>query len=278
MALETYIGLLWIAVLPQNTWSQSCPNVECAEGADEIMKSSQVQSLLQKNLDRKKVMASVTNEFVRGGRCMDHDYFYVGLLRPTQSCAELASLPAQTCKSICQMIVTGRGVKLKEVCCSSCNACLGYDAGCPASCHESECGDGDQYNGGLPLENGRCNFHCSQPFSGGYRYCGSGEEYSSGDSVDCSGCAAAHIHASDGSMTCPSGYGSLLHIDNCKAGIAIGAQQHPWAGESEDCRPAWPKAGCFSFADKLYFSTCEDDRPLSQNGHSGICKKLEMLP
>mmetsp|Transcript_149122 Transcript_149122/g.285781 ORF Transcript_149122/g.285781 Transcript_149122/m.285781 type:complete len:479 (+) Transcript_149122:59-1495(+) len=144
---------------------------------------------------------------------------------------------------------------------------------CPASCRGPECGHGGRETGGLPLQNGKCLYTCSKKYSG-YRYCGQGPNYTPGDSVDCSGCAAgAYIHAADGSHTCPTDYKSLGDLAACKAGLSIAGIEYSWGGADSTCKWRWPQAGCFTYGKKLYFSTCGVARPLSWYAHSGVCKK-----
>mmetsp|Transcript_14284 Transcript_14284/g.26527 ORF Transcript_14284/g.26527 Transcript_14284/m.26527 type:complete len:290 (+) Transcript_14284:76-945(+) len=58
---------------------------------------------------------------------------------------------------------------------------------CPNACRDWRCGSGDLYNGGMSLTDGVCRHYCSQE-NGGYRYCGKGKYYKSGDFVDCRAC------------------------------------------------------------------------------------------
>ena len=57
---------------------------------------------------------------------------------------------------------------------------------CPLTC---KCTEGSSSNGGLaPNTKGYCEAYCSLPYSG-VRYCGDGDNYSKGDSINCNGCA-----------------------------------------------------------------------------------------
>lgn len=69
-----------------------------------------------------------------------------------------------------------------------CTSCAETPSTCPSTCESSICGAGGVHNGGLQLTQGKCTAYCSQDY-GGFRYCGSGTAYTSGDSVDCRGCA-----------------------------------------------------------------------------------------
>lgn len=60
---------------------------------------------------------------------------------------------------------------------------------CPASCTSPSCGNGDPANGGMKLKKNVCTHHCSE-VDGEYRYCGKGNHYTSGKSVDCRACVA----------------------------------------------------------------------------------------
>ena len=51
------------------------------------------------------------------------------------------------------------------------------------------CTVGSSSNGGLaPNTEGYCEAYCSLPYDG-VRYCGDGDDYSKGDSINCKGCA-----------------------------------------------------------------------------------------
>lgn len=146
-------------------------------------------------------------------------------------------------------------------------------SGCPDTCHSPSCKTGGKFNGGLPLVSGKCHYHCSRKF-GEDRYCGSGSDYTLGDGVDCGGCVTGkYVHAGEGTETCPSGYQPLNSILACKAGVVIDGTPYTWGGKSA-CSYQWPKSGCFSYRNKLYFSLCAISRPLSQYEHYGICEKI----
>mmetsp|Transcript_71311 Transcript_71311/g.130159 ORF Transcript_71311/g.130159 Transcript_71311/m.130159 type:complete len:215 (-) Transcript_71311:46-690(-) len=185
----------------------SCSQDECQDVLDEVVKSNQAQSMLQKRTQQRKVATTAP------------------------------------------------------------------EAACPPSCVTPTCLTGSPFNGGSPLAFDKCYHHCSQPLAG-VRYCGSGEEYTAGDTIDCSSCATGeYVHAVDGQSSCPSGYVSLTDFSTCIAGISIAGVEYPWSGVRYGCSYLWPRRGCFSWEGKLYFSTCADERPVSQHTHNGICKK-----
>lgn len=146
---------------------------------------------------------------------------------------------------------------------------------CPSSCQSPECAPGSSKNGGMQLENGKCLAVCSKKY-GNTRYCGSGDSYTKGDSVDCSVCLSGqYVHAWEGSSECPTGYTPLTDISECTAGLTIGGIEHSFASQGCSNEWLWPRSGCFSYGGKLYYSECSGDRPLSNAGHEGICKKVD---
>lgn len=60
--------------------------------------------------------------------------------------------------------------------------------GCPSSCMSPECTAGNPNNGGQALVGTKCTTYCSQMHPGNIRYCGNGDDYTNGASVDCNAC------------------------------------------------------------------------------------------
>eukprot|EP00438_Fugacium_kawagutii_P008199 Skav229042 [mRNA] locus=scaffold2828:14019:18697:+ [translate_table: standard] len=63
----------------------------------------------------------------------------------------------------------------------------GAQASCPMECQKPRCADGAAWNGGMPLMGDVCKHICSRKF-GETRYCGGGDNYAKGDSVNCTLC------------------------------------------------------------------------------------------
>lgn len=169
-----------------------------------------------------------------------------------------------------------------------CAACAqeGAPQTCSDKCKSPTCVDGGAHNGGVSLVKGKCTQHCSKDFHG-RRFCGTGDAYTSGDSVDCTPCAkeeqgSQFYLAGDNMSFCPKikydGTSKTFsnHVENfdkCANITMIDGKAYTWSG-SFGCHPYWPKAGCFVWGSALYFSTCQgpDLHSISQHEHYGVCE------
>jgi len=61
---------------------------------------------------------------------------------------------------------------------------------CPVECQKPHCVNGAPWNGGKSLAGNVCEHLCSKKF-GDTRYCGSGDKYAAGSSLNCTSCKAS---------------------------------------------------------------------------------------
>lgn len=199
-----------------------------------------------------------------------------------------------SCQNICSRAWAGKRycgtgnayMQSDSLDCAACAQEGGAPQTCSDKCKSPTCVDGGAHNGGVSLVKGKCTQHCSKDFHG-RRFCGTGEAYTSGDSVDCTPCAkeeqgSQFYLAPDKVSFCPKIQqdgtsrrfsNHVENFDKCASITMIDGKAYTWSG-SFGCHPYWPKAGCFVWGSALYFSTCQgpDLHSISQHEHYGVCE------